>query len=286
MIGVSPAYFVSLYGKRFSPNDVIRGLDVLAEIGFDGFQGEIYDADDFDRWISGGWASVEESAKGIGLTCTQFVAHFLAATFCDGDVIASNAGYHEFETLASVVGGGGSVKTICIPISPFVGDTDDPLTVSDAATTRIYRYAESAWNHDLDFCVELLPGGIYTGSGDLARALVSSREDLSGRSIGICLDTGHAHTSKERLGLVPGRLPVLATHLCDNDGATNASLTPGDGTVPWREVFIALERSGYRGSFDVEISCEPAQATTQYARAFDFVTRFHHETRYVEESRR
>jgi len=60
---------------------------------------------------------------------------------------------------------------------------------------------------------------------------------------------------------------IVATHLCDNGGAENLSLCPGDGTIPFAATVAALRKTSYEGSLDVEIVCQKETVQHEYARA-------------------
>ena len=45
---------------------------------------------------------------------------------------------------------------------------------------------------------------------------------------------------------------VRVLHLHDNNGESDQHLIPGQGTIPWGEVFKALKEIGYSGDFTLE----------------------------------
>ena len=94
LIGVSPAYFISRFGNRFTPEKVAAGLKNLAETGFQGFQLEVFHPETLETWVHSGAALVRRAAADLGLKATQFVAHFMMEAFSNREKLFSDCGYH------------------------------------------------------------------------------------------------------------------------------------------------------------------------------------------------
>jgi predicted dehydrogenase len=62
---------------------------------------------------------------------------------------------------------------------------------------------------------------------------------------------------------------ILHVHLRDTLGE-DFGLTPGKGTCDYAPFFAALEKTGYRGDFNLELECGPAEAETEvrFARGY------------------
>ena len=91
MIGVSPAYFVSKFSNRFSPDDVAAGLEDLPALGFFGFQLEVFHRESLETWARTGAAEIRRKSSDVGLKAHQFVAHFMLEDFADRQSLVSNA---------------------------------------------------------------------------------------------------------------------------------------------------------------------------------------------------
>jgi sugar phosphate isomerase/epimerase len=100
-------------------------------------------------------------------------------------------------------------------------------------------------------------------------------------NVGICIDVGHAHLSKDA-----GETPVFAyleryadaivhLHLHDNAGERDDHLAFGEGTIDWGGVVAALAVGGYSGTAILEVhgSGPPDRAIVRSLRALDAVTR-------------
>lgn len=281
MYGVSPAFVLSRYGEGFTPHDYKSSLALIRALGFDAFQGEVYRSAELSVWIESGSAVLAEEAKRVGLFASQFVAHFLLEAFEDERVIASEYGYDPFGRFCEMVRRDWpEVKFVTIPLPPLARRVSAFSDLVEAYTARLERFAEIACDRGLDLAVELLPGGLFTGAGHLAAYLDRRNSRFK---IGFTFDSGHAMACKERVDLVPHRVPVWGTHLCDNDGEENRSLVPGDGAIDWRSTFNALRESEYAGSYDLEILCPSDEIEREYARGLTAVRAFRESSReYME----
>ena len=75
-------------------------------------------------------------------------------------------------------------------------------------------------------------------------------------AVGICVDTGHAHTAgldvAEYIRLAGNR--VRATHIDDNRGGADSHLIPFYGTIDWEQTVQALRAIGYESAFAFELA--------------------------------
>jgi sugar phosphate isomerase/epimerase len=72
--------------------------------------------------------------------------------------------------------------------------------------------------------------------------------------VGICWDVGHAHLQRldQRQALRAVGPRLKATHIQDNDGASDQHLLPYRGGIDWPVVMAALREIGYAGAFCYE----------------------------------
>lgn len=77
-------------------------------------------------------------------------------------------------------------------------------------------------------------------------------------AIGITLDTSHANVAGLELAIAIRELGfhIIATHISDNDGSGDQHRTPGNGSINWPTVMLALHEIGYDGLFNLEIPGE------------------------------
>jgi len=92
-----------------------------------------------------------------------------------------------------------------------------------------------------------------------AAELLATIEAAGSAGLGICLDTGHLNMAGgDQAGFVEeAGARLLATHLADNEGASDQHLAPfGRGTVRWDDLMRALGRLRYQGLLNLEIPGE------------------------------
>lgn len=92
---------------------------------------------------------------------------------------------------------------------------------------------------------------------------------LGGKNLGICLDTGHLHTTNitlktsdmtQREFILKAGKHLKALHINGNDGTDDYHLTPFSikNNIDWAEVVTALREIGYQGLFNLELPGEAA----------------------------
>lgn len=258
--GVSPAYFLSRFGAGFSPRDVRDALPDIGKMGFDAFQLEIVAVDKFPAWLSGGMEDVRSAARDAGLFVSAAVAHFALPAFADEKALSAmgaEGGLDDIETLFRLAADYGGVRCVSLPLGPYSGPRN-------AATIRAFRnklaaVAELREKYRLPLAVEVQPGAFVAHP----ESIVPLLEELD---IGLNLDTGHAFAAGFDPGVYPPALKgrILTTHLCDNDGVENLSLTPGKGGIDFPRVVAGLRDNGYANSYDLEIFCPPDAVLGEY----------------------
>ena len=275
MYGVSPAYFLSLYGEEFTCAQAAEGIALLPELGFAGWQPEIFLPDRLQEWEKGAGSDLKRRSDELGLVPTQFVAHFLLHAFESPAALATEWGIDECRRLTAVLEEWPEIRVVTVPLPGFKIDT--PLfgpawrSIYSRLSEKLAAMVAIIESSGRRCGLEVLPGALVGGSEGVCRLM-----DLPGLAgIGVNLDTGHFHAAAEPLALTLGRIgeAVTGTHLCDNDGVTNASLEPGAGSVEW-EAFLAWARNGdYEGSWDIEIRCPAGEAEERYRRGLAFLRR-------------
>lgn len=88
-------------------------------------------------------------------------------------------------------------------------------------------------------------------------------------TVGMCLDTGHAHLGRFIRAFIDLAGPrLMHVHLHDNRGTADEHLIPGRGTIDWCEVFEALRGAGYAGALMLELSC-PRPSAAYFTEAVE-----------------
>ncbi|MGL4239896.1 MAG: sugar phosphate isomerase/epimerase family protein [Beijerinckiaceae bacterium] len=95
-------------------------------------------------------------------------------------------------------------------------------------------------------------------------ARVALAQSFGSAAVKVSLDTGHANYAHRAQGAPPVDQYVRAAgdmlahiHLQDTDGYADRHWPPGDGNVPWREVFRALGQTGANPRLLLEVDDVP-----------------------------
>ena len=78
--------------------------------------------------------------------------------------------------------------------------------------------------------------------------------------VGVCLDTGHAISTKQDLRevILGAGKTIIGTHLHDTFKSYEMHLPPGEGSIDWRIVMNTLRKVGYSGPYIFELGFEDA----------------------------
>lgn len=273
MIGVSPAYFISMAGDRFTPQDVAEALPEISGMGFRGVQLEIFHEEVLDLWLEGGARLVQDRLEDLGLVSTQFVAHFLMRAFADPGQLGSDYAIREMTKLLEIVDHFDACRIITVPLGPFEPvcqpGPSDYHAYQRILMEKLGRLLEMVSRTGRTLALEILPSALIGGIDGFLHFC-----DLIGfADLGLNFDTGHAWACKENLYLVPAKLGkrIVGTHLCDNLGHQNLSLRPGRGSIDWPRLIGVLKAVGYEGSYDLEIVCDRDDISREYGEGRSFL---------------
>lgn len=262
--GVSPAWMISRYGGGFGPAEYGREIPRIEAAGFASLQLEIFEREKIGLWEGAAVAALKAGLRGSVLTAEVFVAHCLLNGLNTAAACADASWEESAERIAAAAAEFPTVKTAVIPLPPYDGDPED-AAARGAFLEQWRRMAEPFRRRDLRIALEVLPGSMG-GSPERLEWLLGMDEFADA---GLNLDTGHFHAAGFELSELIRRRRIYATHICDNDGITNGSHPPGEGTIAWSEVFSALDASSYRGAWDLEIICEPDEIESVYRGALN-----------------
>jgi sugar phosphate isomerase/epimerase len=263
--GASPAFVLSARGEDFSPDDFCACLETITALGFDAFQPEVFHRERLSEWLGGGALRVAGRARSLNLAASQFLAHFMMPCLASAASLRSATGLEELKRAIELAACFEGCRVITLPVGPWQPAPDDAEAYAELAgrfRDKLASMLEIAAAADFLLALEILPYSFAGGSEGFLRL----QRDLGSRRLGLNFDTGHAWACREALHLLPAKLAglIFGTHLCDNEGAENLSLTPGEGTIDWPAVLASLRAAGYAGSLDLEIRCPPEQVETVY----------------------
>lgn len=263
LIGVSPAFYISRYGSDFSVENLIEGMQWLKENDFDSLQLEIFHYEQLEHWTFGNGRRIKSSIDAMGLSVSQFVAHFLMYCFDSADSLNSTSGLKELEFISVILNLFNICDTVTIPVPPFSDSVNDRdvLRLFDKKLDQILKIGKK---YNLKMALEPQPGSLASDLSFLKRF----------KDMGLNLDPGHLLCS----GIDPFSLGldvlsrVSATHLCENDGFENLSLKPGTFSNNWASLIGNLYGSGYDGSLDLEIICRSERVEEEYKKGKFFLS--------------
>jgi len=279
MIGVSPAFILSLYGPGFTTGNFCEGLKLVGELGFSAYQPEILVETALPEWKAGA-GSVHRTAGDLGLVPTQFVAHFMLEQFSNPEKLNPRSGIDELNQVLDIMQIFSPCRVLTIPASKFdmnwnSGHATDIHWWNQAhrqLVEKTGRYVEIVANAGMKLAFEILPFSILGGIG---RFLALCNE-IASPALGINFDTGHAWACRELAPILPFELKgrIFGTHLGDNMSTENIKLAPGKGSIPWEPLLTNLTGTGYGGSWDIEIVCKPDRVASEYTFGLNFVRQF------------
>ncbi len=279
MIGVSPAFIVSLFGPGFSVGNFCEGLKLVGELGFSAYQPEILVETALPEWKTGA-GSVHRTACDLGLVPTQFVAHFMLEHFSNPEKLNPGSGIDELNQVLDIMQIFSPCRVLTIPVAKFnmnwnSGHATDIRWWNKAhrlLMEKTGRYVEIVANAGMKLAFEILPFSIMRG---ISRFLNLCNE-IGSPALGLNFDTGHAWACRELVPILPLELKgrIFGTHLGDNMGTENIKLAPGKGTIPWKPLLVNLSGTGYSGSRDIEIVCRPDQVVAEYGFGLKYLQSF------------
>lgn len=90
----------------------------------------------------------------------------------------------------------------------------------------------------------------------LANTSLETRAMMLAADVPICFDVNHLLGDSHAAFLSLLATHCVTTHLSDYDGIDERHWLPGEGIVPWKEVFTGLLSAGYRGPFLFELRAD------------------------------
>jgi sugar phosphate isomerase/epimerase len=274
MFGVSPAFILSGYGHGFSLENYCEALPRIRWLGFDAFQPEIYTAAAVPEWLQGG-RRVQRIATDLGLTPTQFVAHFMLEWFASPERLGPEQGLDDLRRVIEVAQAFPACRVITVPAGQFQVEWGSPAATSEAGwrevqqrlIEKIRRYLEIVSGSGLKLAFEIMPFSVIGG----IRRFLDICDRIGSPDLGLNLDTGHAWACRELVPLLPFELRgrIFGTHLGDNRSTENVKMPLGQGTLPWGPLLRNLHAAGYRGSLDIEIGCPAGEVEQHYRQGLE-----------------
>lgn len=252
-----------------------EGLAEISELGFQQFQLEVFHVENLADWVNGGSQQVRQCSDGLGLRPSQFVAHFMLNAFSNASSVISDSGLVEIDSVLQIVDRFEDCSIVTIPLGAFdsqgIVARSDYIALFNRCVEKIGQLLERVEGAGRRLALEIMPSAVIGGIDGFMRLCDQLKTD----TLGLNFDTGHAWAAKENLHMIPPKLSgqIVGTHFCDNFGHENLSLRPGAGSIDWPHIISGLKAVDYRGSFDIEIVCQPEVIRQQYSEGRVFIER-------------
>jgi len=221
MIGVSPAFIVSLYGPGFTIGNFCEGLSLVSKLGFSAYQPEIMVKTALPDWMAGA-SSVHHTAGDLNLVPTQFVAHFMLEQFSNPEKLSPSSGIDELNRVLDIMQIFLPCRVLTIPASKFDMNWDSGHATDfrwwnqthRKLVDKIGRYAEIVSKAGMKLAFEILPFSVFGGIG----RFLALCDEIGSPALGLNFDTGHAWACRDLIPMLPFELKrrIFGTHLVDN----------------------------------------------------------------------
>lgn len=205
------------------------------------------------------WAyRVRERAEALGLRCLQAHSFHYKTRESTGNHI-DRPWYEERFRRSIVAARILGVKTLVThPCDFFMDSVYDGEKTLRFNQTYWAPFVDLALKNGVDFAFEnLFPFLARDRFCSRAEELIALVDSFGDERVGICWDTGHANLARQKqeeaLKAIGRRLK--ATHVHDNTGIPRMDEhnLPYTGSVPWTDIYRALNDIKYDGCFSMEV---------------------------------
>ena len=258
---------ITLFGIPPSPEDHLKGMEIVGQAGFEAIELELYDEllPEHRRDIG----KMKEILDKYNMTCPSVMA--VEEKMFSLDPAIKKRAIADFDSLTDlIVGLGSPMVSICGYMPPeirpygtelYVGGPPTAVTVSDDfswpkfwanAVDMVKQCAAIAKKKGLALTIETRANDVFSSTDAIMNLLREAGAD----NVGVILDVAHVHAGKEYLALVIPKLGNLVklVHLSDNDGTNAYHYSPGSGNIDFPAVIRSLKRIGFDGYLVVDTS--------------------------------
>jgi len=258
---------ITLFGIPPSPEDHLRGMEIVGQAGFEAIELELYDEllSEHRRDIQ----KMKEILDKYSMTCPSVMA--VEEKMFSLDPATKKRAIADFDGLTDlIVELGSPMVAVCGYMPPeirphgtelYVGGPPTAVSVSEDfswaefwtnAVDVVRQCAAIAKTKGLTLTVETRANDVFSSTDAVMNLLRKSGAD----NVGVILDIAHVHAGKEYLALVIPKLGSLIklVHLSDNDGTNAYHYSPGSGNIDFLAVIRSLKRVGFDGYLVVDTS--------------------------------
>ena len=261
---------ITLFGIPPSPEDHLKGMEIVGQAGFKAIELEFYDEllEEHRRDLP----KMQAILDRYGMKIASIMA--VEEKMFSVDPALKAQALRDFDALTDLIAQLGSpLVAICGYMPPeirpqgtelYVGGPPTAVSVGDDfswpafwanAVDVFRRCAEMAAAKGLDLIIETRANDVFSSTD----ALINLIKESGAKNSGVILDVAHVHAGKEYLALVIPKLGKLIklVHFSDNDGTMAYHYAPGKGIIDFPAVVRSLKRAGFDGTIIVDISGVP-----------------------------
>ena len=261
---------ITLFGIPPSPEDHLKGMEIVGQAGFRAIELEFYD--DLLEAHRRDLPQMKAILDRYGMKVSSIMAVEEKMFSLDPELKAK--ALRDFDQLSDLIAQLGSpLVSICGYMPPeirplgtelYVGGPPTAVSVSDDFSWAAFwenavdvfrRSAEMAAAKGLDLIIETRANDVFSSTD----ALINLIRESGAENSGVILDVAHVHAGKEYLALVIPKLGKLIklVHFSDNDGTMAHHYAPGQGIIDFAAVVRSLRKVGFDGGIVVDISGVP-----------------------------
>ena len=258
---------ITLFGIPPSPEDHLKGMEIVGQAGFQAIELEFYD--ELIAEHRRDLAKMKAILARYGMTVPSIMA--VEEKLFSLDPAIKTKAVRDFDELTDlIVELGAPLVSICgymppeirpqgtelyvggPPTAVWVGDDFSWPAFWDNAVDVVRRCAGIARRKGLTLIVETRANDVFSSTD----AVMNLIRDTGADNMGVILDVAHVHAGKEYLALVIPKLGSLIklVHFSDNDGTHAYHYSPGRGNIDFAAVVRSLKRTGFDGTIVVDTS--------------------------------
>ncbi|RPI26537.1 MAG: sugar phosphate isomerase/epimerase [Acidobacteria bacterium] len=273
---------ITLYGLPPSPEDHLKGMQIVGKAGFKAIELEF--TDHLVPAHRRDLPKMKSILKEYGMRCASIMAveeHMFSV-----DPGIKRQAISDFDAITDLIAElSCPMVAICGYMPPeirpkgtelYVGGPPTAVTVGDDfswpkfwsnAVDLVRRLAETANSKGLTLTVETRANDVFSSTD----AVMNLLRESGAKNAGVILDVAHVHAGKEYLALVIPKLDGLIklVHLSDNDGTNAYHYSPGQGNIDFPAVISSLKRAGFDGFLVVDTAGVP-NIVEEAVRARDY----------------
>lgn len=261
---------ITLFGIPPSPEDHLKGMEIVGQAGFKGIELEFYD--ELLEAHRRDLPQMKAVLDKYGMKIPSIMAVEEKMFSLDPEIKAK--ALRDFDGITDlIVELGSPLVAICGYMPPeirpqgtelYVGGPPTSVTVGDdfswpafwSNAVDVFRQcAEISSRKGLDLIIETRANDVFSSTD----ALINLIRESGAQNSGVILDVAHVHAGKEYLALVIPKLGKLIklVHFSDNDGTMAYHYAPGQGIIDFPAVVRSLKNAGFDGTIIVDVSGVP-----------------------------